>query len=251
MEKNNENPYIEISDLDQNLEVFDGLREKAGTKNRIINALQTLLGLSGIILIFLSFINSSYFFVGALLIVARVYWKKSESPENYHIQQARTLYRKKKYEKSIPHFNQLMKFFPDEPYLKLMKAESLMRIGERNNAFELYKKTLISESEHKIDTEKADKHYVNTMNLAADHADWQTIIILGRITEKIKNREFHMRLYSHYYLGMAFYHTESLKDAKYHFNKVFQLNSEFKNVKKVLKGLNKGENIDELLTGIH
>ncbi len=246
MAEHHENPYIKISELDQNLSVFDSLRERSGTKNRIINYLQTLLGLTGVFLIFLSFINSSYFFIGALILVARIYWKKNESPENYHIQQAKTLYRKKRYPKAIPHLIKLTEYFPDEPYLKLMLAESYMGKGENDKAFELYHRTIMSDSEGKIDPEVVDKHFVNAMHLAIDKEDWNTTIFLGDKIKATKNQEFHMKLYSHYYQGIAYYHKDEQKQAKHHFKKVFEMDSEFKNIVKVLEGLKKKEEIEHL-----
>ena len=246
MAKHPENPYIKISELDQNLSVFDTLRQRSGTNNRVINFLQTLLGLTGVFLIFLSFLNSSYFFIGALILVARVSWKKKESPENYHIQQGKTLYRKKRYPKAIPHLQKLREYFPDEPYLTLMLAESYMKNGDKEKAFELYQETLMNDQEGKIDPEVVDKHFVNAMHLAVDRRDWNIVITFGDKIKGIKNQEFHMKLYSHYYQGIAYYFKNEYKQAKHHFNKVFDLDSEFKYIIKVLEGIKKKEAIEHL-----
>jgi tetratricopeptide (TPR) repeat protein len=246
MAETHDNPYIKISDLDQNLDVFDSLRNKSGTKNRLINILQILTGLTGVFLIFLSFTNSSYFFIGALILAVRVYWKKSESPENYNIEQAKILYRKKRYTKAIPHLIKLIEYFSDEPYLKLMLAESYMRIGEKDKAFDLYNRTIMNDNENKIDPQVVDKHFVNAMHLAINKKDWDTTITLGDKIKQTKEQEFHMKLYSHHYQGIAYYHRKDLINAKYHFKKVFEMDSEFKKIREILKGIKNQEEIDHL-----
>jgi len=99
---------------------------------------QAALGISGIVLIFLSFRMPVLFFVGAVLLFIRRKWRQKTDDYAIHYRHAINALKKKKYHECIDHLNKIP--YEDAPigYLALVKASCYLELEDTESAYQLY-----------------------------------------------------------------------------------------------------------------
>ncbi len=242
MKKQFDNPYLQLSEPKTSLDFLSKIEQEKSS----LYPLQSLLGVVGVILIFLSFRNPMYFFIGAALLFLRVFWRKKSDPLLSALQQSKLYYRKKRFNKCLSSLDRLIEEYPNNHGLKLIQGECYLHMNRLDEAYDLYKKGFEFSRESFLE-ESSHKHMVYLLFLIVHFRDFEfgkEVVDFYRVKD---NSEFFIALWSHYYLGIIYYHNQEPQKSLKHFKKVYSLNSDFKNIDKVLKKVKQKESIEFLI----
>ncbi len=242
MKKQFDNPYLQVSEPKSSLDFLSTIEQKKSS----FYPLQSLLGVVGVMLIFLSFQMPVYFFIGAVFLFLRVFWRKKSDPLLSALQQSKLYYRKKRFNKCLASLDRLIEEYPTNYGLKLIKGECYLHMNRLGEAYEIYKYGFENSKESFLD-ESSQKHMVYLLFLIVHFRDFEfgkQVAAFYRVNEKA---EFFIILWSHYYLGIIYYYNEMPDKSIKHLKKVFNLNSDFKSIPKVLKKVKQRESIESLI----
>ncbi|NBG89604.1 tetratricopeptide repeat protein [Isachenkonia alkalipeptolytica] len=242
MKKQFDNPYLQLSEPKSSLDFLSNLEERKSS----FYPLQSLLGVLGVILIFLSFRDPLYFFIGAGLLFLRVFWRKKSDPLLSALQQSKLYYRKKRFDKCLASLDRLIEEYPNNHGLKLIQGECYLHMNRLDEAYNVYKNAF-EQSPESFSSETSQKHMVYLLFLIVHFRDFQLGERVAEFYRVKNNSEFFIVLWSNYYLGIIHYFNEDQQRALKHFKKVYNLNSDFKNIPELLKKVKQQENIETLL----
>lgn len=242
MSKQFDNPYLQLSEPKSSLDFLSSIEEKRSS----FYPLQSLLGLLGVILIFLSFQSPVYFFIGATFLFIRIFWRRKSDPLLSALQQCKLYYRKKRFHKCLSSLDRLIEEYPDNHGLKLIQGECYLHMNRLDEAYEIYKKNFQHAPESFLE-ETSQKHMVYLLFLVVHFRDFQ----IGRqISEFYKfkgNPEFFIDLWSNYYLGIIHYYNERYEQSLKNLKRVYNLNSDFKKIPEVLTKVKQRKSIENLI----
>lgn len=239
MKKEFNNPHLQVSAPKSSLEFLSAIEEKRS----FLYPIQSLLGVLGVILIFLSFQNPTYFFIGSVLLFLRVYWRKKSDPLLSALQQSKLYYRKKRFKKCLTSLDRLIEEYPNNYGLKLIQGECLLHMNRLDEAYEIYKKAYIHSKESYFD-EFAEKHVVYLLFLVVHFKDFKLGQDIAETYKAKQTSEYFIVLWTNYYLGIIQYYNNETKKSLKHFKKVYDLNSDFKNIPTVMKKVKQEESIE-------
>ncbi len=234
-----DNPYLQVSAPKSSLEFLSTIEHKKSS----FYPLQSLLGVLGVALIFLSFQNSNYFFLGSIFLFIRVYWRKKSDPLLSSLQQSKLYYRKKRFSKCLKSLEHLVKEYPNNHGLKLIQGECLLHMNRLDEAYTIYKDTFKVSKESFLE-EPSEKHIVYLLFLVVHFQDFELGLEVAEAYKVKQTSEYFIVLWTNYYLGIIQYYNNDPKKSLKHFKKVYSLNSDFKNISMVLKKLKQQERIE-------
>lgn len=102
-------------------------------------SLQAVLGITGILLIFLSFKMPVLFFAGAIVLLIRRQWRLRTDNHAINYRDAITALKKKKYNECIQNLNKIPYDDDSINYLNLVKASCFLELEDTASAYALYK----------------------------------------------------------------------------------------------------------------
>ena len=242
MKKQFDNPYLQVSEPKSSLDFLSKIEQEKSS----FYPLQSLLGVVGVILIFLSFRNPIYFFVGAAFLFLRVFWRKNTDPLLSALQQSKLYYRKKRFDKCLSSLDHLIQEYPENHGLKLIQGECYLHMNRLDEAYEIYKYGFVHSRESFLD-ESSQKHMVYLLFLVVHFRDFAFGKEIAEFYQVKKNSEYFIALWCNYYLGIINYQNGDPQKSLKHFKKVYSLNSDFKNITRVLERVKKQESIDSLI----
>lgn len=242
MKKQFDNPYLQLSEPKSSLDFLNNIDEKRS----YFYPLQSLLGVLGVILIFLSFREPLYFFIGATFLFLRIFWRRKSDPLLSALQQSKLYYRKKRFDKCLSSLDRLLEEYPHNHGLKLIQGECSLHMNRLDEAYEIYANAF-QESRESFLEESSHKHMVYLLFLIVHFRDFQFGEQVSQFYQVTENSSFFIALWSNYYLGIIHYYNDSPQKSLKHFKKVYNLNSDFKNIPKVLKKLKQKESIENLI----
>ncbi len=165
---------------------------------------QRILGIVGILCIFLSFKYPLLFFIGALSILLMGLWRKKTDPQAYQVKKALRLYRQKKYLDCIGVLETALEAPDADPILLLVIADCYLNLDNPAKAYEVYFHYFQSIDVKTLANTIFWSPVINTILMAIDQRDYDFAMKLCDDLEGFKGQVTDQSLWRGYLKGLAF-----------------------------------------------
>lgn len=242
------NPYIKVAVREDDINVLNSIYIERSK----FYSLQSIIGVLGVLLIFLSYKNLNYIFIGFILLLIRFKWRKKTDRAAYLLNHTKTLYKRKKYKDILPYIIELSDIYPDNRDLQIIKAECFLYNKEYEEAFLLYKKYILDVILNKGDEDaqnvlQKESHVNNLLYLLIIKEEFENTLAIEKILKNRKGDDFFSIIWRNYYMGILTYKIGEMKSAKKYFQNVYKMDSRFDDIEEVIKRVTNNESIEELL----
>ncbi|WP_192930296.1 tetratricopeptide repeat protein [Alkaliphilus pronyensis] len=246
--------------------------------------LQSILGIIGILFVFLSFIDLLLLFIGGLIIFIHHIWRKKTSPALVAYKNAYKEFNSKKYQEAIESLNIVLKHPKADPALELVKAECLLELDKPSQAYELYAKFFNEIDPVSLDSITYWSPKANAILLSIQNNNYDLALLIAEsFPNSGENTDFRLwknyfkglcflglQQYEaavqafqtavgkrrnmdepfidcHYFMGVAYTYLGKSTLANKRFQRVYSANTQYKNIGEIMNRISEGESIIDII----